>query len=130
MKETAKKRDGREEGTMGLRLAEVIREDLRAFVVSAGMSALATLLESERETACGPRYEHRCDRRARRAGSTPGELVMGGRRVAVRRPRARTMDGDEVTLPSWKQFAAEDPLNERAVEQMLVGVSTRRYARS
>lgn len=55
---------------------------------------------------------------------------MGGRRVQVRRPRARTVDGNEVELPSWAAFAAEDPLRERAVEQMLVGVSTRRYARS
>ena len=36
----------------------------------------------------------------------------------------------EVELPSWSAFAAEDPLHERAVEQMLVGVSTRSYARS
>jgi len=55
---------------------------------------------------------------------------MGGRRVQVRRPRARTLDGQEVQLPSWTAFGAEDPLHERAVEQMLVGVSTRRYARS
>jgi len=55
---------------------------------------------------------------------------MGGRRVHVRRPRARTVDGREAELPSWATFAAEDPLRERAVEQMLVGVSTRRYARS
>jgi transposase-like protein len=33
-------------------------------------------------------------------------------------------------LPSWTLFGAEDPLRERAMEQMLVGVSTRRYARS
>jgi transposase-like protein len=48
----------------------------------------------------------------------------------VRRPRARTRDGREVELPSWSAFAAEDPLHERAVEQALVGVSTRSYARS
>jgi len=38
MKKIAKKKDGREEGTgtMVLRLAEVIREDLHAFVVEAG----------------------------------------------------------------------------------------------
>ncbi len=33
-------------------------------------------------------------------------------------------------LPSWKRFSADDPLTERAVEQMVVGVSTRKYARS
>jgi transposase-like protein len=55
---------------------------------------------------------------------------MGGRRVHVNRPRARTLEGREVTLPSWEAFSVEDPLHERAMEQMLVGVSTRRYARS
>ena len=33
-------------------------------------------------------------------------------------------------MPSWAVFSAGDPLHERALEQMLVGVSTRRYARS
>ncbi len=55
---------------------------------------------------------------------------MGGRRVQVGRPRARTLDGHEVVLPSWAAFSAEDPLDDRAVEQMLVGVSIRRYHRS
>jgi transposase-like protein len=40
------------------------------------------------------------------------------------------MAGQEIALPSWSAFSAEDPLEERAVEQMLVGVSTRRYHRS
>lgn len=55
---------------------------------------------------------------------------MGGRRVQVRRPRVRDVDRHELELPSWRAFAAGDPLHKRAVEQMLVGVSTRSYARS
>jgi transposase-like protein len=107
-----------------------MRRDLRQFVISAGTAALAMVLERERTEIVGPRYAHLPTRHSRRTGSAPGELVMGGRRVQVRRPRARTTDGHEVELPSWAAFAAEDPLHERAVEQMLVGVSTRRYARS
>jgi transposase-like protein len=132
MKKTARKKGQREQapGSLVLALGEIVREDLRAFVVSAGMSALAMLLERERTAVCGPRYAHDANRRARRAGHAPGELVLGGRRVSVRRPRARTLDGEEVALPSWEAFADEDPLHERALEQMLVGVSTRKYARS
>lgn len=115
---------------LALGLRDLVRENLRAFVISAGTAALTGLLEEERTRLVGPRYEHLPTRTARRAGSAPGELVMGGRRVQVRRPRARTLDGQEVLLPSWTTFGAEDPLHERAVEQMLVGVSTRRYARS
>jgi transposase-like protein len=113
-----------------LELGDAMRRDLREFVIAAGTAALAAVLEDERTRAVGPMYAHLPARRARRAGSAPGELVMGGRRVQVRRPRARTLAGEEIRLPSWTTFASEDPLNERAVNQMLVGVSTRRYARS
>jgi putative transposase len=110
-------------------LAEVVRGELREFVVAQGLQALALMLEQDRETLCGPAYARGRRKGPRRAGSAQGELVMGGRRVQVRRPRARDEEG-EVELPSWRQFAAEDPLHERALEQMVIGVSTRRYARS
>jgi transposase-like protein len=48
----------------------------------------------------------------------------------VKRPRVRSSEGKEIPLPSWEKFAAEDPLNARAVEQMVIGVATRKYARS
>ena len=122
----------RDEGRaqLALELRHLVRENLREFVISAGTAALAAVLEEERTALVGPRYAHLPTRQARRSGSAPGELVMGGRRVQVRRPRARTLDGQEVQLPTWTSFGAEDPLHERAVEQMLIGVTTRRYARS
>ncbi|HKY35099.1 MAG TPA: IS256 family transposase [Polyangiaceae bacterium] len=132
MKKVAQKRDVRNEVKMAMvrGLGAIVRRDLRAFVVDAGMAALAELLESERTVACGPRHARQKDRQAYRAGHAPGELVMGGRRLSVNRPRARTVAGEEVELPSWRFFSAEDPLTERAMEQMIVGVSTRKYARS
>lgn len=111
-------------------LGAIVRRDLRAFVVDAGLAAVAELLEQERTAICGPRHARQKGRRAYRAGHARGELVMGGRRVSTSRPRARSVDGDELELPSWSFFAEEDPLTERALEQMLVGVSTRKYARS
>jgi len=59
----------------------------------------------------------------------PSEVVLGGRKVAIRRPRVRRA-GAELPLPTFKAFADTDPLNRRVVEQMLVGVATRQYARS
>lgn len=53
----------------------------------------------------------------------------GGRKVALRRPRARR-DGAEVPLPTFQLMASDDPLNRRVVDQMLVGVAARQYARS
>jgi putative transposase len=130
MKDIAKRESFEEEGTSPLRLVDVVREDLRAFVVRSGMQALAELLEEERAALCGPRYQHDPQRTSSRAGYAPGELVMGGRRVSVPRPRVRDRDGREVPLASWSAFGDEDPLDERAVRQMLLGVSTRKYGRS
>ncbi|MBI3186150.1 MAG: hypothetical protein HYZ28_28775 [Myxococcales bacterium] len=45
------------------------------------------------------------------------------------RPRVR-LDGQEVELETYRQLQNEDPLAERTVEQMLIGVSTRKYGRS
>jgi putative transposase len=132
MKETARKSCEREVGSQ-LRLVgltEMVRRELREFVVSAGMTALGALLEEDRTVICGPRYAHQAQRVARRGGHARGELVLGGRRVSVKRPRARSLDGREQELPSWKEFSLIDPLHERALEQMLVGVSTRKYERS
>ena len=72
--------------------------------------------------------------RARAAGqprrdTTRSEVVLGGRKVTIQRPRVRTAAG-EVPLPTLRTMAATDPLDRRVVEQMLVGVATRQYARS
>ena len=135
MKKSAKERTRREEPiTRGhlqlvVPLAVMLRRELREFVVSKGTEALGLLLEEERRELCGRAYARGPTDRPHRAGSTNGELVMGGRKVKVRRPRAR-QDGSEVTLPSWAEFSGEDPLAERALEQMVLGVSTRKYRRS
>ncbi len=61
------------------------------------------MLEAAREALCGPRYEH-SEHGAHRAGHVRGELAMGGRRVEVKRPRVRSIQGREVSLPTWQHF--------------------------
>ena len=66
-----------------------------------------------------------------RHGHEGGEVTLGGRRVPVSRPRARTADGEhEVELATYAHFAARDQLDDVMLERMLAGVSTRRYART
>ena len=113
-----------------LEMPELVQTELHALVVGAGMMVLGKMLEAERTDLCGPRYTHASTRTASRAGTAPGELALGGRRVAVRRPRVRAVGGDEVALKTWEAFAQEDALMQRAVEQMVIGVSTRKYERS
>ena len=86
------------------------------------------MLKEDRTAISGPRYAHEPERPASRAGTTRSEVVLGGRKVAVQRPRVRTAAG-EVTLPTFRAMAATDPIDRRVVEQMLVGVATRQYVR-
>jgi len=112
-------------------LMATVKGALMDWVINGGLAVLAALLEQEREALCGARYRHLPERTATRHGYAPAELVLGGRRVSVKRPRVRAVDtGDELALPSWEQFANEDPLTARALEQMVLGVSTRKYKRS
>src|SRR5690242_3027802 len=109
---------------------ELVREALLDTVIVSGLEYVAEVLEEERTALCGPRYQHDPEREAVRTGSVASSLSLGGRRVQVERPRARSMDGRELNLPSWREWSSRDPLERRAIEQMLVGVSTRRYMRS
>jgi transposase-like protein len=118
------------EGQLWLRLPDLVRDALYETVIGAGLACVDQALEAERVALCGARYEHAVDRKALRAGHVGSSLVMGGRRVAVQRPRARSVEGRELGLPSWREWSLRDPLDERALEQMVLGVSTRRYARS
>lgn len=105
------------------------RSELMELAITSGLKVLTTMLEEDRTAICGPRYQHQAGRQALRAGTVPSEVVLGGRKVAIRRPRVRA-NGAEVSLPAFQLMASADPLNRRVVEQMLVGVATRQYARS
>lgn len=130
MKKTGRSNRSRQEETVQISLEDLLRSQLHDFVVDAGHRVLQALLEEERTAVCGPRYQHQNDRTAHRAGHAPGELSLGGQRVTVRRARARTVDGKEVELPTWKELSLADPLTDRTLEQMILGVSTRGYHRS
>src|SRR5215203_2904396 len=106
-----------------------MRADLMELAVASGLKVLTTMLETDRTAICGPRYAHEPERAASRAGTVTSEVVLGGRKVQIRRPRVRA-DGEEVALPTFQAFADTDPLNRRVVEQMLLGVATRQYGRS
>lgn len=103
---------------------------LVSLVLESGLRALANELESDRQRLCGERYRHQSKRACYRAGYCDGEVALAGRKVRVRRPRVTSCTGQEVPLPSWQQLRDIEALDHQAVEQMLVGVSTRKYERS
>ena len=110
-------------------IAGVAREGLLAMRVAAGMAVMAAMFEAEITAATGPKGRHDPDRVAVRHGAGKGSVTLGGRRVAVSRPRARTLAGHEVALNTYAAFAADDLLGQVVLERMLAGVATRRHAR-
>jgi len=107
------------------------KEGLLALSVGVGLGVLAELLEEEVCEVVGPKGKHDPERTAVRHGHEAGEVTLGGRRVAVERPRVRTADGrQEVRLSTYEYFADRDPLQRSVMERMLAGVSTRRYRRT
>jgi transposase-like protein len=112
-------------------LAGAAKEGLLALSVGVGLGVLGELMAEEVDEVVGPRGKHDPERTAVRHGREAGEVTLGGRRVAVERPRVRTADGtSEVPLASYRHFADRDPLTRLVLEQMLAGVSTRRFART
>jgi transposase-like protein len=111
-------------------IAGAAREGLLAMSVAAGLAVMAAMFDAEISQVCGPKGRHDTKRAAVRHGAGRGSVALGGRRVAVSRPRARTVEGNEVPLASYTHDAAEDLLTEVVMERMLAGVATRRHART
>lgn len=98
--------------------------------LTAGQQVFQAMMEQDREQLCGPKHRPNPDRRAIRGGSAPSEVVLGGRRIAMPRLRARSMDGTELPLPSFRYASAHDPLDAYTLEQIAIGVATRKYRRT
>lgn len=109
-------------------IAADMREGLLALAVGAGLQVMAQLMEADVTAACGPRGKHDPDRTATRHGTEAGSVTLGGRRVPVRRPRVRAVDGtSELPVPAYELFNSTELLGKMAMEKMLAGLSTRRY---
>jgi putative transposase len=120
----------RVQGGLG-QLVGAAKEGLLALSVGVGLGVLCELMEEEVSEVVGAKGKHDPDRAAVRHGHESGEVTLGGQRVAVQRPRARSADGsEEVALCTYAHFADRDPLQRVVMERMLAGVSTRRYART
>ena len=93
------------------------KEGLLALSVGVGLGVMAELIEEEVTDVVGPKGRHDPDRVAVRRGHEAGEVTLGGRRVAVERPRVRTSAGTghatRRLIPSRKQASRPHIRNAR-----------------
>src|SRR5947208_15995224 len=83
----------RVQGALG-ELVGSAREGLLALSVGVGLGVLAELMEEEVVEVVGAKGKHDPERAAVRHGYEAGEVTLGGRRVAVERPRVGSADGE------------------------------------
>lgn len=109
-------------------IAENMQEGLLALAVGAGLQVMQTLMDADVTTMAGSKGKHDQGRAAVRHGRERGSVTLGGRRVAVTRPRVRAADGSgELAVASYELFSSTEILGKMAMEKMLAGLSTRRY---
>jgi hypothetical protein len=101
------------------------RQELMSWVHDRGLDALDELFRADAEALAGPKGKHRDGRMHNHWGTGRSELPFGGQRIVVERPRVRTTDGREAKLPTVEAFREIDPLPERVVERIVLGVSSR-----
>jgi putative transposase len=106
-----------------------VEQGLLGLCIEVGQQVLTQLMEEDRVALCGPKWQPNLARAAVRAGTTRSEVTLGGRRIAVQRPRVRSVSNTELVLPSFTAATARDPLNRQTLAAVVTGVATRRYAR-
>ncbi len=103
-------------------------EGLLALAVGAGLQVMQALMDADVTALAGIKGQHDPDRTAVRHGTGQGSVTLGGRRVAVTRPRVRAADGSgELEVGAYELFSSTELLGRMAMEKMLAGLSTRRY---
>src|SRR5216683_903950 len=113
-----------------LPVAGVLHDVQSAFFglcVGAGKAVLSAMMEEDRVALCGPKGAPDPSRSAYRGGHTQSWVTLGGRKIAVSRPRARALEAAELGLPTFAWAAQTDPLNAATIAAISAGVSTRRY---
>ena len=116
---------------LSLNVQGVLRDVQQAFYglcVNAGKQVLAAMMEADRVALCGARNVPDARRTAVRGGTTRSSVVLGGQRIVVTKPRARSLAYGELELPTFAWAADTDPLDKATVASLAAGVSTRRYA--
>jgi hypothetical protein len=122
-------------GTLALRplVIEGLEEFKGSFdrlCLQAGTAAIEAMLVADAAQLCGKRYQRHAARQGYRWGMIGSEIGWHGGKAAIRRPRVRRRGGAELELASWTAIQKADLLSRWAFNQMLIGVATRKYARS
>ena len=94
-----------------------------------GLEVMRAVMQLEMEEVVGAKGKHNPHRRYLCGGTNPGSVVINGAKVSCRIPRAKEVEsGVEYELKSHNIFQQAGELITQAYNDLIRGVSTRRYA--
>jgi transposase-like protein len=105
-----------------------VAEAIEQTASQAGLLMMKALIDEEVEQVTGQRYTHQADRQATRWGHDEGHVIFAGRKVAMPRPRVRSVEGREIPLTRYQAFAHPQRMQKAVSQRILRRVSTRDYA--
>ena len=112
-------------------LKKEIEDSLLEQVISFGIESYIEVIEKEITGICGERYRHISGREFSRWSTIATPVIFGGRKVLIPHRRVRNIKiNQEKDLQSISKYRDREILSRRQMEQMIIGVSTRKYRRS
>jgi putative transposase len=122
--------DGNPAVQMMLPMAEMVgwlRKGVGELIRQAGLQLMDLMMQEEVRELAGERSQRQAERTASRWGNERGYCVVMGQKVPIQRPRVRTTDDKEVRLGSYEMFHRGEPITETVWENLMLGLSTRKY---
>jgi len=96
----------------------------------AGLLIMKSLIDEEVEQLAGQRSKHDQGDKAVRWGTEESYVLLGGKKVPVRRPRVRERQGSELPLERFRLFQRPALMERTVAEEVICGVSMRVYERA
>lgn len=111
-------------------IVTAMRAGVGELIRRAGLELMFLLMEQEVDELVGKRSVPSRERTAYRWGKDDGWCRIDGQKVALKRPRARQVDGKEVPLGSYLCFQQDPQLGPKLWREVMRGLSTRNYGRT
>lgn len=110
-----------------LDLKETLKDGLLSFCTAAGLAALHVLMEESVTELAGPKGKHDPKRNAYRHGKEAASVTLAGVNTPIKRPRVRSVDGQELEIEAYELAKSQDLLCQVALGRMLHGLSSRNF---
>jgi len=110
---------------------DTIKITLFETVLEFWVAVYFKIVEEEITALCGEWYKHLFKREYTRWGKKNTSVVLGGRKIALQHSRIRDIQNNgEKAIAIVEQYKGKEVLSQRQMEQMIIGVSARKYGRS